>query len=131
MPFFTYNPSFSWEKGIHLFRFQGQYMKWLARITAFVFFVFFFSLALKNTQETALYFFWGYALRGPLVLIVLCFFVAGSILGLFAMLPTVFRNRRELTRLKKTVVELEAAVESHRKADKPTTENTESVSTDH
>ena len=38
-------------------------MKWLSRIIAIVFFIFFFGLALKNTQETALYFFWGYELR--------------------------------------------------------------------
>ena len=43
-------------------------MKWLSRIIAAVLFIFFFILALKNTQETALYFFWGYELRGPLVL---------------------------------------------------------------
>ncbi len=80
-------------------------MKWLSRIIAIVFFIFFFSLALKNTQETALYFFWGYELRGPLVLIVLCFFIAGCILGLLAMTPMIFRQRRELGRFRKSVQE--------------------------
>lgn len=64
-------------------------MKWLSRIITLVLFIFFFVLALKNTQETALYFFWGYELRGPLVLIVLCFFVAGAFLGLMTMIPVV------------------------------------------
>ncbi len=77
-------------------------MKWLSRIIAIAFFIFFFGLALKNTQETALYFFWGYELRGPLVLIVLCFFLAGCVLGLLAMIPMIFRQRRELTRLRKS-----------------------------
>lgn len=76
-------------------------MKWLSRIIAIVFFIFFFSLALKNTQETVLFFFWGYELRGPLVLIVLCFFIAGCILGLLAMTPMIFRQRRELNRFRK------------------------------
>ncbi len=80
-------------------------MKWLSRIIAIVFFIFFFGLALKNTQETALYFFWGYELRGPLVLIVLCFFIAGCILGLLAMTPMIFRQRRELARLRKNSLE--------------------------
>lgn len=77
-------------------------MKWLSRIIAIVFFIFFFGLALKNTQEMALYFFWGYELRGPLVLIVLCFFIAGCILGLLAMTPMIFRQRRELGRFRKS-----------------------------
>ena len=73
-------------------------MKWLSRIITLVLFIFFFVLALKNTQETALYFFWGYELRGPLVLIVLCFFVVGAFLGLMTMIPVVFRRQRELAK---------------------------------
>ena len=93
-------------------------MKWLSRIIAIVFFIFFFSLALKNTQETALYFFWGNELRGPLVLIVLCFFIAGCILGLLAMTPMMFRQRRELNRLRKSALE-SGSKEIHEKTEEP------------
>lgn len=82
-------------------------MKWLSRIITLVLFIFFFVLALKNTQETALYFFGGHELRGPLVLIVLCFFIAGAFLGLAAMTPAVFRSQRELARQRKKIAELE------------------------
>ncbi len=91
-------------------------MKWLSRIIAVALFIFFFVLALKNTQETALYFFWGYELRGPLVLIVLCFFVAGGILGLLAMTPMLFRNRRDLARQRKKIEEMERVKDIPEKA---------------
>lgn len=93
-------------------------MKWLSRIITIVFFIFFFGLALKNTQETALYFFWGYELRGPLVLVVLCFFIAGCILGLLAMTPMLFRQRRELARFRKSTQE-SAQQESVEKKEEP------------
>ncbi|MCZ4064259.1 LapA family protein [Oxalobacter aliiformigenes] len=103
-------------------------MKWLSRIITLVLFIFFFVLALKNTQETALYFFWGYELRGPLVLIVLCFFVAGAFLGLMTMIPVVFRRQRELAKQRKRIAELEQAQETHVKTNETSSASTVSVS---
>lgn len=94
-------------------------MKWLSRIIALALFIFFFVLALKNTQETALYFFWGYELRGPLVLVVLCFFITGCFLGLLAMIPVIFRSRRELSRQRKRIAELERSPEIPQKKNEP------------
>ena len=102
-------------------------MKWLSRIIAIIFFIFFFGLALKNTHETALYFFWGYELRGPLVLIVLCFFIAGCILGILAMTPMIFRQRRELNRLRKNSQE-SGQKESHPKKAEPASPSKEEIS---
>lgn len=82
-------------------------MKILFRIFAAVLFIVFFGFALKNTQEATLLFFWGGEIRGPLVLLLLGFFVAGAILGVFAMMPTMFRHRRELAKQKKTIAKLE------------------------
>ena len=70
-------------------------MKFLSTIIGFVFFVLFFGFALKNTQEVDLHLFLRYELRGPLVLMLLGFFVAGAVLGVLALTPTVFRHRRE------------------------------------
>ncbi len=84
-------------------------MKWLSRIIVLTLFIFFFVLALKNTQEIVLYFFGGYELRGSLVLIMLCFFIGGCFLGVLAMIPSAFRNRRELARQRKKITELEHA----------------------
>jgi uncharacterized integral membrane protein len=78
-------------------------VKLLFRIISVILFVIFFGFALKNTQETTLFFFWGYELRGPLVLLLLGFFVAGGVFGVLAMTPMVFRHRRELSRHRKAL----------------------------
>ncbi|SNS37608.1 Uncharacterized integral membrane protein [Noviherbaspirillum humi] len=78
-------------------------MKIVNRIVAVLLFIVFFGFALKNTQEVALQFFFDYRIYGPLVLILLGFFAAGAVLGVFAMLPSVLRHRREITRHKKTI----------------------------
>jgi Sec-independent protein secretion pathway component TatC len=62
---------------------------------------------LKNTQEAALRFFFDYEIRGPLVLLLLSFFAAGAALGILAMIPTLFRYRRDLARQKKVVTAME------------------------
>jgi uncharacterized integral membrane protein len=73
-------------------------MKFVSTIVGLVLFILFFGFALKNTQEVDLHFFLNYELRGPLVLMLLAFFVAGAALGILAVTPTVFRQRRERTR---------------------------------
>ena len=84
-------------------------MKYVFRIVAALFFLVFFGFALKNTQEVVLEFFWNYEWRGPLVLMLLAFFVAGTALGILAMVPTVFRQRRELARQRQLAIRLEKA----------------------
>lgn len=81
-------------------------MKLVFRIVAIVLFIVFFGFALKNTQEIALQLFLDYELRGPLVMILLGFFVAGAALGVLAFTPTLFRYRRELARQKKAMTVL-------------------------
>ena len=82
-------------------------MKFISSIVGFVLFVLFFGFALKNTQEVDLRFFLNYELRGPLVLMLLGFFVAGASLGVLALTPTVFRHRREATKQKSTIQTLQ------------------------
>ena len=76
-------------------------MKLLFRLVAAILFIVFFGFALKNTQEVSLRFFLDYELHGPLVILLLGFFAAGAILGVLAMMPMVFRHRRDVTRHKK------------------------------
>jgi len=87
-------------------------MKIVLRILAVILFIVFFGFALKNTQEVALQFFMGYELRGPLVLLLLGFFAGGAALGVLAMVPTVFRYRKEAARHRKTIVTMEESVQS-------------------
>lgn len=87
-------------------------MKILFRIVAVILFIVFFGFALKNTQEVALQFFGGYELRGPLVLLLLGFFVGGAVLGILAMMPMLFRHRRDLSRHKKTIATMQSENEA-------------------
>ena len=84
-------------------------MKFVSTLAGFVLFVLFFGFALKNTQEVDLHFFLGYKLGGPLVLMLLAYFLAGAALGILAMSPTVFRHRREASQHKNTVQALQSA----------------------
>lgn len=82
-------------------------MKILFRVVAVILFILFFGFALKNTQEVSLRFFFDYEIHGPLVLLLLAFFAGGSVLGVLAMMPTVFRHRRELAKQRKTISTME------------------------
>lgn len=82
-------------------------MKMIARIVAVLIFIVFFGFALINKDEVTLRFFFGYETRGPLVLVLLVFFVCGAVLGVLAMMPTLFRHRRQLSRQKKQIAVLQ------------------------
>jgi uncharacterized integral membrane protein len=84
-------------------------MKFVSTIVGFILFILFFGFALKNTQEVDLRFFLDYELRGPLVLMLLAFFVAGAALGILALTPTVFRQRRERSQHRNTIQALQSA----------------------
>ncbi|MES2534433.1 MAG: LapA family protein [Pseudomonadota bacterium] len=91
-------------------------MKILFRIVAVILFIVFFGFALKNTQEVALRFFLEYEIRGPLVLLLLGFFAVGATLGVLAMLPTVFRYRRDLSKHKKAATAMQKENEAQQLA---------------
>ena len=82
-------------------------MKIISTVVGVVLFVLFFGFALKNTQEVDLHLFLNYELRGPLVLMLMVFFVAGAVLGVLALTPTVFRHRRESSKQKTTIQSLQ------------------------
>ncbi|UVW29874.1 lipopolysaccharide assembly LapA domain-containing protein [Massilia sp. H6] len=84
-------------------------MKFVSTIAGFILFILFFGFALKNTQEVDLHFFLNYELRGPLVLMLLAFFIAGAALGILALTPTVFRQRRQSSQHKNTIQALQSA----------------------
>jgi putative membrane protein len=78
-------------------------MKIISRVVAVILFVFFFGFALKNTDSVTLRLFWGYEFTAPLVMMLLIFFVAGIVLGICAMLPTLVRHIRDLSKHKKSL----------------------------
>lgn len=78
-----------------------QFISWLIRIFLFVIAL---GFAITNTQTTELSFFMSpVTWKAPLVIILLAFFVAGVLMGLLAVVPTLYRNRREIARLRKEV----------------------------
>ncbi len=76
------------------------------RLISWIFRIFLFLVALgfavTNTTVTELHFF-GMATvwRAPLVIFLLLFFAAGTVMGLLAVMPMLFRYRREIGRLRK------------------------------
>jgi lipopolysaccharide assembly protein A len=91
-------------------------MKIIFRIVAAILFIVFFGFALKNTQEVALRFFFDYEMRGPLVLLLLAFFTGGAVLGILAMIPTVFRHRRDLAKHRQLVTSMEKEREAQQRS---------------
>ncbi|MCE3263806.1 MAG: hypothetical protein K0R43_2885 [Pseudoduganella sp.] len=100
-------------------------MKILSTAIGVVLFVLFFGFALKNTQEVDLHLFLNYELRGPLVLMLLAFFVAGAALSILALTPTLFRQRREANKQKSTIQSLQSAAMQVNSRPQPDSVNTQ------
>jgi len=100
-------------------------MKLVSTIVGLLLFILFFGFALKNTQEVDLHFFLNYELRGPLVLMLLAFFVAGAALGILAVTPTVFRHRRETSKQRDTIQALQSVARTASTQPQPDSVNTQ------
>jgi uncharacterized integral membrane protein len=75
-----------------------RYLGWAVKILIFVVVL---GFALQNSQLVTMHYFLGYAWEAPLVVLMLAAFVLGAFLGLLALLPALFRLRRERTRLRR------------------------------
>ena len=64
---------------------------WLVR--AALFFLL-FAFALNNQQEVAVHWFFGFEWHAPMVIVALAAFAAGSAVGVLAMVPSWWRQRR-------------------------------------
>jgi uncharacterized integral membrane protein len=80
---------------------------WLLR--AFLFFVL-FAFALNNQQETVVHWFFGFAWKAPMVVVVLAAFAAGCAIGVLAMTPAWWRQRRAAQQQAGAAVRTPAAV---------------------
>jgi len=73
-------------------------MRILVRLLwALVFFAL-FAFALNNQEAVVVHWFFGVAWNAPLVIVVLLTFATGCVFGVLAMLPTWWRQRRQLRR---------------------------------
>jgi uncharacterized integral membrane protein len=55
------------------------------------------GFALKNSHSVTFYSYLGYVWQAPLIVMLGLAFVLGALMGVLALLPTVFRLRRELS----------------------------------
>jgi len=83
-------------------------LAWTLRV---ILFLALFLLALKNTDTVSLRLYFDQVWQAPLILVLLVFFVAGAAAGVLATLATVFRQRREIARLRR---EVQARPQEHR-----------------
>ena len=75
-----------------------RYVLWILAPLVFLFFV---TLAVKNTDAVAVRYFLGHEWRAPLIFVLLIFFCLGAALGLLAALGTIVRKGRENAQLKR------------------------------
>lgn len=75
-----------------------RYLVWPLRAVMFLLLL---GFAVKNDQPVVLRYFFGYEWQTSLVVILLCFFTAGVLVGVLAMLGNIFRQRRELVALRR------------------------------
>ena len=82
-------------------------LTWAIRLIIFSFLVVF---AIQNTDIVTLRFIVGYSWEAPLVLVLLAFFAGGAVMGVLSVLGVIFRQSREIARLKRTVAKTQNPV---------------------
>lgn len=84
-------------------------LTWALRAIIFVFLVVF---ATQNTDPASLRLLPGFVWQTPLVIALLAFFIGGVILGALSLLGVIFRQRREIARLKREAAQKPALITS-------------------
>lgn len=75
-----------------------RYMIWMLRIVVFLILL---GFVMKNDQPVVVRYFFGYEWQTSLILTLLLFFTAGICVGVLAVLGNIFRQRREISALKR------------------------------
>jgi len=68
------------------------YLGWFAKLAVFVLVL---GFALKNTHPVSVVSYLGYTWQLPLIVMLLLAFLLGALIGLLALLPYLFRLRRQ------------------------------------
>ena len=72
----------------------------------FIIVSFLIVFAIQNTELVILRVMPGYFWEAPLVVVLLAFFAAGAVLGVLSVLGIIYRQRREVVRLKREMVKV-------------------------
>jgi len=78
-------------------------LTWAVRLVIFSFLLVF---AIQNTDPVSLRLLPDQVWQAPLVIVLLAFFAAGAIIGALSLLGVIYRQRREISRLKKAAGKL-------------------------
>ena len=78
-------------------------MRYLIGLLKIALFVFLLGFAVKNSELVTLRYYFGYQWQMPLVLIILIFLAVGAALGVAACLGYLFRQRRELQKMRQSL----------------------------
>ncbi|MBU6468636.1 MAG: DUF1049 domain-containing protein [Betaproteobacteria bacterium] len=84
------------------------YIKWFIRILVFVLLL---GFAIKNVEPVTLKYFLNYQWQEPLIVFLLVFFIFGVIVGLLVAMGSLFKQRRELQKLRREYNQLEKTTE--------------------
>ena len=87
-------------------------MKILTWALRFFLFLFLLAFALQNTDPVQLRFLLGQSWQAPLVIVLLAFLVGGALLGVLSLLGMIFRQRREISRLKSRLESIQPSQDS-------------------
>jgi putative membrane protein len=77
-------------------------MKILTWVLRFAVFLLLFMFAVHNTEPVVLHLVLGHVWQAPLAIVLLVVFALGALLGIFSLLGLIFRQRREISRLKRS-----------------------------
>ncbi len=78
-------------------------MRYLSLISGIILFLLALGFALKNSNTVTLHYFLGYQWQAPLVLILVTAFCLGAASGIAATLGLIFRQRREIQKLRREI----------------------------
>lgn len=75
-----------------------RYLSWILGTTLFLLAL---GFAIKNSDNVTLHYYLGYQWQAPMALVILAVFFTGTIVGIAASLGYVFKQRRELVKLRR------------------------------
>jgi putative membrane protein len=82
----------------HTRRFMKNLTRYLGLALKLLVFLLVLGFAMKNSHTAVFYSYLGYVWQAPLIVMLGLAFVLGALTGVLALLPTLFRLRREATR---------------------------------
>ncbi len=78
--------------------FMNNLTRYLGLAAKLLVFLLVLGFALKNSHSVTFYSYLGYVWQAPLIVMLGLAFLLGSLIGVLALLPTLFRMRREAAR---------------------------------